>query len=193
MQLTKSLLGAVIGGAIGVAVLVGAYFLFGTEHTGLAILVAFLVGFGVRAMVATKGHTSYVRGAITALIAIAAFVGGKFIVAEIATRSIVANAEQPMRVAAQTDQRAANDSAEATSESDEAAAQEEVEVRRQVERSPAGGALRRTPRVNTSFSTWDFIWLSVAALIAYELGRGSGSTPPVASTTDAPSSPAAPA
>ena len=37
-------------------------------------------------MVATRGHASYARGALTALLAIAAFVGGKFVVAEVATR-----------------------------------------------------------------------------------------------------------
>ena len=56
MQLGKALVGAVIGGAIGIGLLVAAYFLFRTEHTGLAILVAVCVGLGVRAMAATKGH-----------------------------------------------------------------------------------------------------------------------------------------
>jgi hypothetical protein len=171
--------------------LVAAYFLFGSEHTGFAILVAFLVGFCVRAMATTKGHASYVRGALTALVAIAAFVGGKFIVAEIATRQMIANAAQPLRVSSappeQADQDAANATAEATSESGDEATRDEVA------RSTAGGAQRRTPRGNTSFSTWDFIWLSVAALIAYELGRGSGTAAPAASTTATPSPPAAPA
>ena len=39
-----------------------------------------------------------------------------------------------------------------------------------------------------AFSTWDFIWLSVAALVAYELGRGSGTivVPPLAEAPPAP-------
>ena len=65
--------------------LIAAYFFIGTEHTAVAIVVALLVGLGVRAMVATKGHPSYARGVLTALIAMATFLGGKYIVVEIAS------------------------------------------------------------------------------------------------------------
>jgi hypothetical protein len=122
---------------------------------------------------------------LTALIAIAAFVGGKFIVVEIATRHIVANTAQPMRAGEPTDQLAANETSEATSESGDEM------TRAEVERTPVAGAQRPSPRVNTPYSAGDFIWLCIAALIAYELGRGSGTTAPTASTTGTPLPPAA--
>ncbi len=45
------------------------------------------------------------------------------------------------------------------------------------------------PAVTQQFSTWNFIWLAIAAFIAYELGRGSEvarvSTSPPAETAPA--------
>ena len=96
MQLKNALIGAIVGGLIGIGVLVAAFMFFGAQHTALALVVAVLVGVGVRAMVSTKGHASYLRGAITALVAIAAFVGGNFVVAKFAQSQMAANAGQPM-------------------------------------------------------------------------------------------------
>jgi hypothetical protein len=45
---------------------------------------------------------------------------------------------------------------------------------------PIAGA-PRNPRPQ-EFSTWDFVWLCISALIGYELGRGSG-TAPIAGTS----------
>ena len=39
------------------------------------------------------------------------------------------------------------------------------------------GASMRRPAMPNQFSTWDFISLAVAALVAYELGRGTGVAP----------------
>jgi hypothetical protein len=52
------------------------------------------------------------------------------------------------------------------------------------------GVLTRTP-IQPSYSPWDFAWFSVAMLVAYELGRGTGAA--TAATTDAPAAPATPA
>jgi hypothetical protein len=215
MQFTRALVGAVIGGAVGAAMLVAAYFLFGSEHTALAIVVALLVGVGVRMMVTTRGHASYVRGALTAVLAIAAFMVGKFVVAEIASRQIVTFAQQPVRASlppapageASDEQGAAEESpateeqgtaAESAATDAQAATEEQASASSEAlgeqagemtlqQREVAGesvqlraeGPVRRPPRAQYAFSTWDFIWLSVAALVAYELGRGSGTSLPV--------------
>ena len=62
MQLGKSLLGAVIGSAVGVGLILAIYYSFALDHTGLAILMAICAGLGVRALVNTKSHASYLRG-----------------------------------------------------------------------------------------------------------------------------------
>jgi len=187
MQFKKSLVGALVGGAIGVGVLVAAFFLFGTQHTSFALVIAVLVGLGVRMMVSTKGHASYLRGALTALIAVAAFVGGNFLVAQLARSQMAANASRPSRVAAppQQEDGAAND--EATVEQDQLPVEEEGEAMA-ARGTDRVGVLMRTP-IQPSYSPWDFAWFSVAMLVAYELGRGTGA----ATAADAPAAPAAPA
>ena len=176
MQLKNTLVGGLIGGAIGLAVLIAAYFLFGTEHTAVAIVVALLVGLGVRAMVVTKGHPSYARGALTALIAMATFLGGKYIVVEIATRQVASNS---IRLAATPTAPPKLDDLSALDSGDSVVPDEqtEVEVTRE-SLSPAAVAIHRPP-LSSGFSIWDFLWVFVAALVAYELGRGTGLSPVV--------------
>ncbi|MGD9636552.1 MAG: hypothetical protein AB7G28_26545 [Pirellulales bacterium] len=190
MQLKNTLIGAIIGGLVGIGVLVAAYMFFEAQHTALALVVAALVGAGVRAMVSTKGHASYVRGALTALVAIAAYVGGNMVVAKVAQSNVAANASLPMHPAPPPKQQeelaaTAEDAADAAPAEQVA---EAVEARRP--ELPMGNGVRQ-PR-SSDYSPMDFILLSIAALVAYELGRGSG-TSPVSNTTlpEAPATPAA--
>lgn len=202
MQLKQTLVGAIVGGVLGAALLVAAFFLFGWEHTALAVLVAFLVGLGVRVAVTTRGHASYIRGAMTALLALAAFLGGKFFVAEIAARQSVAASKPPVITAppaardavttgdeqASTDEVADAESTAAepgqpTADANQGNASQQIEVAEQSRDVPAGAPAPAPPGRGYVFSTGDFIWLVVAALIAYELGRGSGTALPVNSTS----------
>src|SRR4029079_4024804 len=60
----------------GIGMLVVVYLQFGIDKMWLSIPVAILTGLGVRVMVAGTGQASYVRGAITVLIALGAYLGG---------------------------------------------------------------------------------------------------------------------
>lgn len=193
MHFKSALLGAVVGGAVGIGVLIAAYFLFGADHMALAVVVAILTGMGVRMCVATKGHASYARGALTALLALIAFMGGKFLVAEIASRQATVsvinapkNPTPPPRASDASEQEA---STEEEAESTEDATGAEEQLRRDpalAGRAPAFGEIPRGPRLNDTLSTGDFLWLFAAALIAYELGRGSGMAPPAVAATPEP-------
>jgi hypothetical protein len=215
MQLKNTLIGAIVGGLVGIGVLIAAFMFFEVQHTALAIVVAVLVGLGVRAMVSTKGHASYLRGALTALVAVAAFVGGNIVVAKVAQSQLSANASKPMKPtplperalesvteeadveeagAADTAEAAGEESAdEATTEApavDEQATEElaaeaasepvaadtmeAVEIVQQTN-LPTGKGMRGPQK--SDYRPMDFILFSVAMLIAYELGRGSGTGP----------------
>src|ERR1043166_9337125 len=69
MQFGKTLVGAIIGGALGIGLLILVYLQFGIDKMWMAIPVAVLTGLGVRMVVATSGHASYLRGAITKAVA----------------------------------------------------------------------------------------------------------------------------
>jgi hypothetical protein len=86
MQLGKSLLGALIGAALGIGLLVLINSLTAWDKYWLAIPVALLTGLGVRWVANTCGHPSYVRGVLTGVISILAFMAGQYVVAEVATR-----------------------------------------------------------------------------------------------------------
>jgi hypothetical protein len=171
MQLGKTLVGAIVGAALGVGALIAIYMLLQIDHVALAILVALLTGLGVRTLVSTSGHASYVRGALTGLLALAAYVGGWFLVAEVAKARA---ATAPKRPAA-----AAQQKGEEKTESTGGPAGEAppVEAPQIAPRTPTGGAMPKaaTPGQNPL----DYVWLAIAGLVAYELGRGTGAKPVV--------------
>jgi hypothetical protein len=172
MQLGKSLVGAIIGGLIGIALCIAV-----TKATGgwdkmwLAIPVALLTGLGVRGMANTKGHPSYARGALTAIIAIVAFLASFPIAAQItsrgaAARQINAQANTEPANAAADDAADTEDAADAPAEEAEPAA-----PAREPGSDLAAGLRNQRPPER---SPWEYVALGIAALIAYELGRGSG-------------------
>jgi hypothetical protein len=168
MQLGKTLVGAIIGGALGIGLLIAVYLLFGIDKMWMAIPVALLTGFGVRMVAATSGRASYLRGAITVLLAMGAYLGGLAITRAVANyRAETVSKASPPRAAA-----------EEPGEPGEATDEEPVADAPPVDAPPAAPAnfdrAARRPAVAPQFSTWDFLSLAVAALVAYELGRGSG-------------------
>ena len=64
--------------------------LTGWDKAWLAILVAIITGVGVRWAANTSGHASYVRGALTALVAILAFLAWYPIQAQLTVRGALA-------------------------------------------------------------------------------------------------------
>jgi hypothetical protein len=180
MQLGKALIGAVIGSAVGIGLILAIYYAIALDHTALAILVAVCAGLGVRALVTTTAHVSYLRGVLTCVIAILAFAASKFLIADLAARGAFAKPMKPVAA------RAADDATDEKGVGDSGPAQP-VETPQQVVAQPGNG-IGGAPRGPGAFSTWDFVLLSVAALVAYELGRGSGApkvTQPIVAPPDA--------
>jgi hypothetical protein len=169
MQLGKSLLGGIIGAAVGIGLLLAVYRLFGIDKYWLAIPFAIVTGVGVRMLVSTAGHASYVRGAITMVLALAGYIGGWYLVAQ------DANARVNVQVA-----KAPSSAEEKTADKTDEANSKDAETKDKA--APAAEVNAPVARLESSkprapgpqqFSTWNFIWLAVAALVAYQLGRGS--------------------
>ena len=168
MQLGKALIGAIVGAALGIGLLIAVYILFQIDHVALAIGVALLTGLGVRTLVSTSGHASYTRGALTGILALAAYVGGWLLVAEVAKARAAAAPKRSVIAAPKADDKLADTGAPAGDAP-------VVEQPRPDERGPSGAAMPKaaTPGQNPL----DYVWLAIAALVAYELGRGTGATP----------------
>lgn len=190
MQLGKTLVGAVIGGLVGAAVCVAITKITGWDKMWLAILVALLTGIGVRLLVDTKGHASYARGALTAILAIGAYFLSFWASTLITTKGASAreiNAQAGVRQPAD-DNAAADDAADGDAADGEAAeaadgdtedagdeaaddAAPAAPATTRQRSDPAAGVLR--PQRPPERSPWEYIALGVAALIAYQMGRGS--------------------
>jgi hypothetical protein len=169
MQLGRAVIGAIIGAAVGIGMLVAIYLSpLQLDAVWLAIPVAVLTGLGVRMMVSTWGHASYLRGAITGVLALGAYLVGWWVVAQVATQRANANTELRTEKMPAVEQPAeSNDAAEDSKD------EETVEAAKAPEHpGPAAGAAVRKS-LPPGQSPWDYIWLGVAALIAYELGRGT--------------------
>lgn len=211
MQLGKTLVGGIIGAVVGIAVLIAVQHYRGLDQTWLSIVVAGFVGIGVRMMVSTSGHPSYTRGAITLLLALAAYFGGTKIYSELTTRGILAKKlpDRPVAQAPAAGEDAADeegDAAAADPAADGATTAEADGVAVPVDPTgaetapaagepaaggppagepaaaqpppaePVAGVLPRDAPKQAPMqpaSPWEYVWLAIAALVAYELGRGS--------------------
>jgi ABC-type antimicrobial peptide transport system permease subunit len=188
MQFGKSLVGAIIGAALGIGLLIVVYLQLGFDKMWMAIPVALLTGLGVRFAVAKSGAASYARGALTVVIALAAYLGGlqvsKSIATQRATRAPKATAH------ADTEQPAADDQAAANPESEPKASGPDATAPKQAASRPLPHPMdpaTHRPNLPNQYPTWDLLALGIAALVAYELGRGSGGI--AGSTTTVPNEP----
>ncbi|HVT29403.1 MAG TPA: hypothetical protein VHE81_15415 [Lacipirellulaceae bacterium] len=172
MQLGKTLVGAIIGAILGIALLVAVYFLFAIDKMWMAIPVAILTGLGVRLAIEKIGRPSYLRGALTVILAMAAYLGGLMITRAVANRQAAMTSKPSLQ----------NKAAQTSNKSDTKAS--DTQPAGPAEQADAPGILTgnegkmmRQPALPSHFSPWDFISLAVAALIAYELGRGTETVP----------------
>jgi hypothetical protein len=187
MQLGKTLVGAIIGALIGIAIMVAVYFALKFDSVWLALPVAVLTGLGVRMMVSTSGHASYLRGALTGALALGAYLVGSNVVMVLAQQS-AAKAAEATRIDAPADAKAADakDDAEADGQSEDDQANE-VKAAPATPPRPRQAAreANRAP-VQTSLPALDFIVMCASALFAYELGRGTAPKSAVVTSDDAP-------
>jgi hypothetical protein len=167
-----------VGGGIGAVVGMGLHLLVesttGFEAPWFALVIGLLTGLGVhQANKSLAGRVSYLRGAISAAIALAAIVGSPQVIATIAAKNDAAvggknNAAKPAAPAASGENR--RDESAATTAGDD------------TEATAAPGELRGSPAVGAQvgitrpgdFNVWQFVFMAVGTFIAYEFGRGTG-------------------
>lgn len=187
MQLGKALLGAIVGACVGIVLLLVVYLVMGMDKVWLSIPFALITGLGVRMFVSTGGHASYVRGALTMLIALAAYIGGWMIVAQVATAKANAPATKPSLIDQDEASKEPGDSEAKDEEDADATKDAEAKDEEKDTAVPPPNAAPRTSQPATprapaprsdAYTPWDIICLAVAALVAYEMGRGSGASAP---------------
>lgn len=181
MGVGPTLLGGIVGAAVGV----GLHTLLETgllgkpiEASWFAVIIGLLTGVGVRQANRQHMERSYLRGAISGIVALAAIYGSTVIIAEIMKKRDVSIAAKPPAAAA--DEEAGDDGE--TAGGDASAAEPAEESADESQNSALAGMGTMQTRAS-DLNPWQFVWMALGALVAYEFGRGAGA-PKVAEPTD---------
>ncbi|BBO30891.1 hypothetical protein [Lacipirellula parvula] len=180
MGVGPTLLGGIVGAAVGV----GLHTLLETgllgkpiEASWFAIIIGLLTGVGVRQANRQHMERSYLRGAISGIVALAAIYGSTVVIAEIMKKRDVSIAAKPATTA--VDEATGDEAADGAA----ATAQEPVETPQETA-NPALGGMGTMQTRASDLNPWQFVWIAIGALVAYELGRGAGA-PKTAEPIDA--------
>lgn len=176
MSLGPTLVGGVIGAAVGVGLHLIVEVTTGFEAPWFAIVIGLMTGLGVhQANKSLNGNVSYLRGAFTAAIALGAIVGSTPLISKFVSPATKLSAEgrAAARKDAEADDKAGDDTAATGDGAQEASPEAES---REVDRAGGGGAVGQPGRGTTPFNTFQFIYMAVGTFIAYEFGRGTGKT-----------------
>lgn len=172
MQAVRTLMGAVVGGALGALVVVGlgqSPVPWVRDGMWAVVIVGLLAGLSMK-LIASDGHVSFIRGGLTALVAVLAFMGGKYSVGEITGMQAPQATELP----------AVADIADATGDGAEGAGDVNLDDIPEAPARVASGAPRQEI-INVGppkkVQTYDAIWLAVGALVAYQIGKGTECPP----------------
>lgn len=171
MRFGPTIVGGLVGAAIGVALHLALEVFGGIEAPWFAIIIGLLTGLFVRKFdKSCAGHVSYVRGALAGLIAMGAIVGSSYLLlAVLANSARVAGAQ----VVTEESEAAGVQGSDGTAV--EVAEVEEIAPVIPTRTRPARGG-GRIPR-GSEFSIMQFAFIAVGIFIAYELGRGTGRAP----------------
>jgi hypothetical protein len=170
--LGPALLGGIIGAAVGVGlnvVLEGAFLGRRIEASWFPVVIGLLTGLGVRWANRRHLERSYARGAVSALIALAAIVASSFAVKEVMARRETQAGATPVAAAPRADAGEAADEG-AVAEADDA--EEGAPTPDREAATGPRGVVVGQPRVANEISPWQFVFMALGALVAYELGRG---------------------
>jgi hypothetical protein len=180
MSLGPTLVGGVIGAAVGMALHLIVEMTTGIEAPWFAIVIGLATGLGVhQANKSLAGKVSYLRGAITAAIALAAIVGSTPLISKFVSRDGAAAASNQAAAAADEADEADQDADSSAGDATAAAGAEDERLQIVTDR----GAASQLARGPAPFNVWQFIYMAVGTFIAYEFGRGTGAHAPAAAST----------
>ncbi len=174
----KTLLSGIVGAAVATAAWLALEYVTQREFGWLACLVGLITGLSVHWAAGSHARASFVRGALAVVLTLAACVGGRMVYAKVMERvsadlnKQMALVEEIMVEEGEVDTDTQDDSAES---SDEVAVAAEPEARR-ADIADARIKMNK-PSVKSAMSQADMLWLCVAALAAYVVGKGSDKQP----------------
>lgn len=165
----------VIAATVSVAAWIGVEHCLHKDLGGLAILVGLVTGWAIHKSAGTKAARGYWRGSLAAVLTLTAIVCGRLAYAKImqSTNDHVATITK-VSVAATIE----DDDKETEGSTDSLVGEPDVAQKPAQFKGPTRGSLvdQNTPRI-TKMKQLDMLWMSVAALVAYVVGKGSVAVP----------------
>lgn len=177
-----TLVGGLIGAILGMGLHLLVEMTTGAEAPWFAVIIGLLTGLGVQqANKSLAGRVSYLRGAVTAAIALAAIVGSTPLISKVVAQRNARAAEGKRAAATAGDEKTEAPTDETASKGDE-----------KVQTEPAAdvpGAARGEVGVGNMggpapFNALQFVYMAVGTFLAYEFGRGSGPKAGVTPSSD---------
>ena len=167
-----------VGGVIGAAVAIGVYVLLKTQMhmdaVWFPVVIGILTGLGVRQAEGSAKGVSYLRGAVSGIIAAGAILAAEEVVKFVLTKD-TAGATVPQVAVADTgdDEEGEDADVEVADDADDAEAPEVPEDKTAITGGLGGevGAANQNKRDDI----WPFLFMAVGIFLAYELARGSAS------------------
>ena len=179
----KILFGGIIGAAVAVAVWLGLEHVTQMDLGWLACGVGVITGYCVHRAAGPNSGGSFVRGGLSVLLALVAIVGGRQVYAKVMEAitdkaSVMIVASEPGAIKALDDT-----SGDSTVTSQRSSPLEERQT------APVGMGPISKPSLKRSFSEWDMLWMCLAALAAYIVGKGRDEALPSAALDEPLSEP----
>jgi len=172
MHFFNWLFGGIVGGAIGAAIWVAIEYSTQSEYGWIAWPVGLLVGLGVHKAASADIRGGFLRGAVAALLALAAVIGAGKAKAVVMTK-MAEKAAEPANISA----KASHDAHDASEETETANGEApEVQDLLNVLESPSTSIIESSMpnKQGNAFKEKDMLWLCLSAVTAYMVGKGSG-------------------
>jgi hypothetical protein len=182
----RILFGGIIGAAVAVAVWLGLEHVTQMDLGWLSCGVGVITGYCVHRAAGPDSGGSFVRGGLSVLLALVAIVGGRQVYAKVMEANMdkapgITVASEPGATKALDDT-----SGDSTVTSQRSSPLEERRT------APVGMGPISKPSLNRSFSQWDMLWMCLAALAAYIVGKGRDEALPPAALDEPLSEPQSP-
>ena len=156
----------VIGAVASAAAWLGLEYFVEKEYSWLAVAVGLVTGFAVHAAAGKSSGAGYLRGALAAVLALAAIVAAPRAKAEIMKLS---NTDAAKQVLAQPLDQTDETEREGSDDADQPKAEPLAKLAVNQDAGPAGAS---KPNFKKSFSDTNMLWICVSALAAYVVGKG---------------------
>lgn len=168
MHLFQWLCGGIVGGAIGASGWVAIEYFTKSEFGWIAWPVGLLVGLGVHKAAAADSRNGFLRGAVAVVLALVAVVCAKYALMAIMMKQTADVANPVASVSSEQNPDVSEEGTESGSDVADTAMPEQSREGL-MESAMSSRSARR------SLKDMDMVWLCLAAVTAYLVGKGSGS------------------